>query len=65
MDPPYGKELEKEVLCAMKDTLLAEDGLIIVEAQADTDFGYLEELGLKAVRVKEYGSNKHIFIERM
>ena len=64
MDPPYGRELEKEVLCAMKDDLLAEDGLIIVEAEADTDFGYLEELGLMAVRVKEYGSNKHIFIER-
>ena len=64
MDPPYGRELEKEVLYAMRDSLLAEDGLIIVEAEADTDFGYLEELGLTAVRVKEYGSNKHIFIER-
>ncbi len=65
MDPPYGKEMEKEVLYAMKDSILAEDGLIIVEAEADTGFEYLEELGLTAVRVKDYGSNKHIFIERI
>ena len=65
MDPPYGKEIEKEVLYSMRDALLTEDGLIIVEAQSDTDFGYLEEIGLKSVRIKEYGSNKHIFIERM
>jgi 16S rRNA (guanine966-N2)-methyltransferase len=65
MDPPYEHEIEKEVLYAMKDSLLNEDGLIIVEAAADTDFGYLGEIGLTAVRVKEYGSNKHVFIERM
>jgi len=65
LDPPYGKGLEKDVLYAMKDSLLNEDGLIIVEADAETDFGYLGELGLEEVRVKEYGSNKHIFIERI
>ncbi|MCR5432070.1 MAG: 16S rRNA (guanine(966)-N(2))-methyltransferase RsmD [Lachnospiraceae bacterium] len=65
MDPPYGKGIEKEVLSVMRDDILADDGLIIVEAEAETDFGYLTELGLKEVRVKEYGSNKHIFIERI
>jgi len=64
MDPPYGKEIEKEVLYTMRDSILADDGLIIVEADAQTDFGYLGEIGLEEVRVKEYGSNKHVFIER-
>ncbi|MCR5829605.1 MAG: 16S rRNA (guanine(966)-N(2))-methyltransferase RsmD [Lachnospiraceae bacterium] len=64
LDPPYGRELEKEVLFAMSDNLLKEDGVIIVEASAETQFDYLDGLKLTEVRVKEYGSNKHIFIER-
>ena len=66
MDPPYGKLLEKKVLeqMAVYD-ILAEDGTVIVEADAETEFDYLEGLGFEAYRVKSYGSNKHVFIRKL
>ena len=65
MDPPYSKELEKKVLNSLASfNILKEDGLIIVEAKADTGFAYLDELGFKLEREKSYGSNKHMFISR-
>lgn len=46
MDPPYNKELEKEVLITLSDSdILKDDTLIVVEASNDTDFDYLTELG--------------------
>ena len=64
MDPPYHKELERQVLekiavCGILD----RGGQIIVEAAADTEFSYLEELGLRISRVKRYQTNQHVFIE--
>lgn len=65
MDPPYDKYLEKSVLEYLSaSNLLSEDGLIIVEASLETDFSYVEELGFSIVKVKEYKTNKHIFIEK-
>lgn len=38
MDPPYNHEWEKQVLEFLTDTtLLADDGIIIVEASKETD----------------------------
>lgn len=66
MDPPYNHELEKKVLEEItKSDILSKEGLIIVEASKDTDFSYAEELGLRVTREKSYGSNKHIFLERL
>lgn len=65
MDPPYNKMLEKEVLLRLKDTTLVnEDTLIIVEASLETDFDYLKECGYNIVKIKNYKTNKHMFIER-
>lgn len=65
MDPPYNKELEKEVLIALSDSdILKEDTLIVVEASNDTDFDYLTELGYEIVKEKIYKTNKHVFIKR-
>ncbi len=64
MDPPYSNGLEKKVLEEIsRYNILKEDGIIIVEAAADTDFSYLEDLGFSLTREKTYGSNKHLFIE--
>ena len=64
MDPPYSNGLEKKVLEEIsRYNILREDGVIIVEAAADTDFSYLNELGFTLLREKTYGSNKHLFIE--
>lgn len=65
MDPPYDHMLEKQVLEYLAGSdLLAEDGLIIVEASLTTDFSYLEELGYSLIKRKEYKTNAHIFAER-
>ena len=63
MDPPYDKELEKEVLLAIdRYPVLKDDGFIVVEASEETEFDYIEDTNLKITREKNYGSNKHIFI---
>ena len=65
MDPPYEKELESQVLEYLADSsIIDEDTLIIVEASLETAFDYAEELGYQISRVKEYKTNKHIFLNR-
>ncbi len=65
MDPPYDKLLEKSVLEYLSSSnLLSEDGIIIVEASLKTDFSYVEDLGFTMIKVKEYKTNKHIFLEK-
>ena len=64
MDPAYRQELERKVLSYLSGSgLLAEDGVIIVEAAKDTEFDYVEELGFSVIKNKIYKTNKHVFIE--
>ena len=63
MDPPYGKELESDVLQALAaSSLLHEDTLIVVEASLDTDLSYTQEWGYKITKEKTYKNNQHIFL---
>ena len=63
MDPPYNKELEKDMLTVLKDSsILKENALIVVEASLDTKFDYLDELGYKLLKYKKYKTNAHAFI---
>ncbi len=66
MDPPYHRDLEKQVLsCLAKEGqgCLDEDTLLIAEAALDTDFGYAAALGYEILRVKKYKTNMHIFLK--
>ena len=55
----------KEVLEYLKDSTVADKNtLIIVEADLQTDFSYVESLGYRQLRSKEYKTNKHVFLER-
>ena len=66
MDPPYNQELERQVLEYLRDSTVADENtLIIVEADLHTDFAYLESLGYRQLRSKEYKTNKHVFLERV
>lgn len=66
MDPPYDKLLEKHALELLsKKDILAEDGVVIIEAAAHTGFEYVSGLGFKVDREKSYGSNKHVFLVRV
>ena len=63
MDPPYNKEIEKEVLNRLKQSeIIDSDTMIIVEASLDTSFSYLEDMGYELFKEKKYKTNKHMFI---
>lgn len=65
MDPPYGKQLEKEVLEALRDTRLADEyTTIIIEADIATDISYIEDMGFCIDKIKEYRTNKHVFVSK-
>lgn len=65
MDPPYNKEIEKEVLYSLANSsIIDEDTIIIVEASMETKFDYLSEIGLNAYKRKEYKTNVHMFITK-
>ena len=65
MDPPYHQGLEEKVLHYLKDSeLVYDDTLLIVEAAKETDFSYVEEYGYEIIKIKEYKTNKHVFLER-
>lgn len=64
MDPPYDRELEKQVLTYLADSCLVdEDTLIVAEASLKTDFSYVDKLGLEVFREKKYKNNQHVFIQ--
>ncbi len=63
MDPPYNNGHERRVL----EHLVGSDIIdgytkIIFEASLDTDISYLDGLGYEVTKVKEYKTNKHIFV---
>lgn len=65
MDPPYGMDLERSALEYLSGSALADENtLIIVEAELHTDFSYVEEMGYKLTRSKEYKTNKHVFLHK-
>lgn len=63
MDPPYNMLLERKALEELKSTnLVDENTIIIIEASKETDFEYVSELGFYIDKIKEYKTNKHVFI---
>lgn len=65
LDPPYRLGIEREVIGKIAaGRLLAPGGLMIVEAQADTDLSFVEDMTLQIIREKYYKTNKHVFIKR-
>lgn len=65
MDPPYDRGLEKSALEYLSKSLcIDEDTIIIVEASIDTDFSYVNKLGFEVSRIKNYKTNKHVFLKK-
>lgn len=65
MDPPYGMEHEKKVLEYLSSSkLCGEDTLIIAEADLNTSFDYLNDLGFELTKYKKYKTNAHVFIQK-
>lgn len=65
MDPPYDKELEKDVLQVLgKMDYVDKNTLIVVEASLETSFDYTEDYGFVLVRDKKYKTNRHVFLRK-
>lgn len=63
MDPPYNKEIEKNVLSKLSHSnIIDENTMIIVEASLETNLDYLDEFGFSLVKKKDYKTNYHAFI---
>lgn len=65
VDPPYNQGLEHGILSALAGSkILDEDVIIIVEANKNTDFSYVDEFGFKIVKDKIYKNNRHLFLRK-
>ncbi len=63
IDPPYNKGLEKAVMLELNQKpFISEDAIIIVESALEEDFSYIEDTKFEVYKVKEYKTNKHVFI---
>ena len=62
-DPPYEAGYEEEILSGLVDgDLIGDDPLIILETALDREPDINDEL--EVIRIKEYKTNKHIFLGR-
>lgn len=63
MDPPYRMDLEQRILpYILSSTLVEKDTLLVVEAALDTDISFVESLSCQVERIKDYKTNRHIFL---
>lgn len=63
MDPPYNHDIEKKILEFLSDSCLVHKGtLIIVETSLETDISYMYDMSYSVEKVKEYKTNRHVFI---
>ncbi|MCR4929752.1 MAG: 16S rRNA (guanine(966)-N(2))-methyltransferase RsmD [Lachnospiraceae bacterium] len=66
IDPPFKKHLEKEIIPLLDEkSLIGEDTIIVVECDYESDFDFLENLSLEIFKIKEYKTNKHVFIRKI
>jgi len=66
MDPPYQAGMEESVFSVLQSqSYVTEDTLIIIEAELNKDFRFLENYGFTIVREKNYKTNKHVFIRKI
>lgn len=65
MDPPYSLGIEQSVLSILINMpYFTDDTSVIIEAALDTEFDFLEGIGLEVYKTKEYKTNKHLFIRK-
>lgn len=63
MDPPYSTDLIEKVLYAISMSDVVDNNtLIVCEADIKKDFDFAKDLGFNIDRVKEYKTNKHVFL---
>lgn len=64
MDAPYGFDYEKDVLKKLADSdLVDEYTSVIIEEKKDAQLPYIDECGFAIEKIKNYKTNKHIFLK--
>ena len=65
LDPPYASQIAQGALMALSSApYVTPDTQIIVETSLDSDFSFLDSIGLEIVREKDYKSQRHLFIRK-
>lgn len=65
MDPPYKDAFEVPVFNILKDAkCVSEYTKIVCEADKETDFSFLEQMGFEIIKEKKYKTSKHVFVRR-
>ena len=63
MDPPYRKDIEVDVISYLLESSIVKEGtIIIVETSMDTDVSYMNDLPCTVERIKDYKTNRHVFL---
>lgn len=63
MDPPYNNNYEMDVLTSLKNSSIIDNKtIIIIEEALDADLSYIDSIGFKIYREKNYKTNKHVFL---
>lgn len=62
-DPPYKKEFEPKILDLLAgSSIVMKDTLVILESALETGVDYVDEEVYEIVKIKEYKTNKHVFL---
>ena len=65
LDPPYGSGCDADAVRIIeREGLLADDGMIIVEARLNDDYTDVIPASFTIVREKLYKTNKHVFLRK-
>lgn len=65
MDPPYDKKLYVPVFEKLEETkIINKDTIIILETNLKDDVSEIEKFGFIIKKIKEYKTNKHLFIKK-
>ncbi len=62
-DPPYKKEFEPKIADLLAHSgIVKEDTLVIIESAIETEVDYVDESFYEIEKIKEYKTNKHVFL---
>lgn len=62
-DPPYRKDYETKLLYALEESgIVHSDTLVILETDIRTEMDCIKESFFELVRIKNYKTNRHIFL---
>ena len=63
MDPPYGQDLERDVLLSLsKSNIIDNYTIVIIEEELHADIDYVIDFGYEISKVKTYKTNKHVYL---